>query len=76
MMNYEKNKENKVNNNKIIAIVPLASKNRMTIPSALRDMMQIERGDFIVFLNYQNHVGFVKIKENYLFENIETETND
>ena len=76
MLNYEKIKENKVSNNKIIAIVPLASKNRMTIPSALRDMMQIERGDFIVSLNYQNHVGFVKIRDNYLFENIERQEQD
>jgi len=75
MFNYETIKEIKENKKRIMAIVPVATKNRLTIPKELRNTLNIERGDFIVFLNYQNHIGFVKIKEKYLFENLETDND-
>lgn len=58
----------------IMDIVTVASKNRMTIPSTVRDAMQLERGDAIVFLRYPNHIGMVKVKEEFLFENLEDTT--
>jgi len=73
----EENKKKDINqpyNKKMIMdIVTVASKNRMTIPASVREAMQLERGDAIVFLNYQNHIGMVKVREEYLFEKIETE---
>lgn len=57
----------------IMDIVTVASKNRMTIPSTVREAMELERGDAIVFLRYPNHIGMVKVKEEHLFENIDDE---
>ncbi len=56
----------------IMDIVTVASKNRMTIPSSVRKAMDLERGDAIVFLNYQTHIGMVKVKEEFLFDNIKS----
>ena len=70
----KEDKEDILKNKKMIMdIVTVASKNRMTIPASVRDAMKLERGDAIVFLNYQNHIGMVKVKEEFLFEKIETE---
>ena len=64
------------NKKMIMDIVTVASKNRMTIPASVRDAMQLERGDAIVFLNYTNHIGMIKVREEFLFQKIETENND
>jgi len=70
----KEDKEDILKNKKMIMdIVTVASKNRRTIPASVRDAMKLERGDAIVFLNYQNHIGMVKVKEEFLFEKIETE---
>jgi len=55
----------------IMDIVTVASKNRMTIPSSVRNEMKLERGDSIVFLRYPNHIGMVKVKEEHLFEDMD-----
>jgi len=70
-------KEEEILKNKkmILDIVTVASKNRMTIPASVRDLMQLEKGDAIVFLNYENHIGMVKVKEEFLFQKIETADN-
>lgn len=78
MVNKEKVDKDKIEKDLAVAkqkkmimdIVTVASKNRMTIPASVRDTMQLERGDAIVFLNYGNHVGMVKVREEYLFENL------
>ena len=57
----------------IMDIVTVASKNRMTIPSSVRNEMKLERGDSIVFLRYPNHIGMVKVKEEHLFEDMPVE---
>jgi len=57
---------------RIMAVVQVASKNRMTIPRSVRDALSLERGDCIVFLKYQNHIGMVKIDEEYLIDKNET----
>lgn len=57
----------------IMDIVNVASKNRMTIPSSVRNEMKLERGDAIVFLRYPNHIGMVKVKEEHLFEDMNVE---
>jgi AbrB family looped-hinge helix DNA binding protein len=59
----------------IMDIVNVASKNRMTIPSSVRNEMKLERGDAIVFLRYPNHIGMVKVKEEHLFEDIPADNN-
>jgi len=68
-------KDIKDNKKRIMAVVQVVSKNRMTIPRSVRDAMCLERGDCIVFLKYQNHIGLVKINEEYLIENTETDNN-
>lgn len=56
---------------KIMSIVTVASKNRMTIPVPVRNTLELERGDTLVFLNYKNHIGLVKVREEFLFENLD-----
>ena len=53
----------------IMDIVTVASKNRMTIPPSVRNLMELERGDAIAFLRYDDHIGMHKIREEHLFEN-------
>jgi AbrB family looped-hinge helix DNA binding protein len=69
-------KDVKDDKKRIMAVVTVASKNRMTIPRSVRDTMNLERGDCIVFIKYQNHIGIVKIDEEYLIENTETDNNN
>jgi len=66
-------KDVKEDKKRIMAVVTVVSKNRMTIPRSVRDTMSLELGDTIVFLNCQNHIGFVKMKEEYLIDANETE---
>lgn len=56
--------------NKIMDIVKVASKNRMTIPPNVRKRMKLKRGDSVVFLNCDTHIGIIKMKEEHLFEKI------
>jgi AbrB family looped-hinge helix DNA binding protein len=67
------NVEVKDNGKRIMAVITIASKNRMTIPSSVREAMNLERGDAIAFLNYQNHVGIIKINEENLIETIKAD---
>jgi bifunctional DNA-binding transcriptional regulator/antitoxin component of YhaV-PrlF toxin-antitoxin module len=66
-------KDIKDDKKRIMAVVQVVSKNRMTIPRSVRDALSLERGDCIVFLKYQNHIGMVKIDEEYLIDTNETE---
>lgn len=56
---------------KIMDIVKVASKNRMTIPPNVRERMKLKRGDSVVFLNCDTHVGIIKMTEEHLFDKIE-----
>jgi len=66
-------KTKKLGGKKIMDIVTVASKNRMTIPSSVRESMDLKRGDAIVFLNYDTHIGMVKVREEHLFDKISEE---
>ena len=57
---------------RIMAVVTVASKNRMTIPAPVRSALNLDRGDCIVFLKFQNHIGIVKIDDEYLIDKNET----
>jgi|APFre7841882654_1041346.scaffolds.fasta_scaffold00775_15 AbrB family looped-hinge helix DNA binding protein len=62
----------------IMDIVTVASKNRMTIPTSVRNELKLERGDSIIFLRCEKptsfpHIGILKIREEYLFEDIKVE---
>ena len=47
----------------LIDVVKLASKNRLTIPRALRKTMGLEKGDIIAFIKEDKRVYLVKISE-------------
>jgi len=54
----------------IIDIVRLASKNRMTLTKQLRQMMDLEVGDVLAFVDFEDHVGVIKVDEENLLKDI------
>jgi len=54
----------------IIDVVRLASKNRMTLTRQIRHMMDLEVGDVLAFVDFEDHVGVIKVNEENLLKDI------
>ena len=54
----------------IIDVVRLVSKNRMTLTSQIRKMMDLEVGDVLAFVDFEDHVGMIKVNEENLLKDI------
>ncbi len=54
----------------IIDVVRLVSKNRMTLTRQIRQMMDLEVGDVLAFVDFEDHVGVIKVNEENLLKDI------
>jgi len=53
-------------NGKIIEIVQLASKNRMTIPKKIRDFYHLKKGNYVAFIRNGDDIIFSLLSEKYI----------
>ena len=54
----------------IIDVVKLASKNRMTLSKHVREMLNLEVGDVLAFVDLEDHIGIIKVDEENLLKDI------
>lgn len=57
--------EKKQSGRSIITVTCISSKNRITIPSEVRDIWGLKQGDNLIWLSYPDHIGIVKVKEEH-----------
>jgi bifunctional DNA-binding transcriptional regulator/antitoxin component of YhaV-PrlF toxin-antitoxin module len=54
----------------IIDVVKLASKNRMTLSKHVREMLNLEIGDVLAFVDLDDHVGIIKLNEENILKDL------
>ncbi len=54
----------------IIDVVKLASKNRMTLSKHVREMLNLEVGDVLAFVDLEDHIGMIKLNEENILRDL------